>query len=191
MVFLPHAQHPSIFRPTLVVRSSVPPDALAPVIRARLLSYDPQLLVLRTRAMNEVVWGALSRPRFNLLLVGSFAVVALGLAAVGIYGAVAVSVARRTREIGIRMALGAQAHQVLARVLAQGMWPVGFGLLAGMLSALGATRGMRAMLFGVTPLDPVSFALAPIVLAAVALLACYLPARRALRVDPILVLREE
>jgi putative ABC transport system permease protein len=191
MIFLPHAQHPGVFRPTLVVRSSLPPDALAPVIRARLLSYDPQLLVLRTRPMAEVVSGALSRPRFHLLLVGSFAVVALGLAAVGIYGVAAMSVTRRTREIGIRMALGAQPGDVLGRVLAQGMWPVAFGGLAGVAGAVGVTRALRSMLFGVTPLDPVSFALAPLMLAAVALLACYLPARRALRVDPIAALRED
>jgi putative ABC transport system permease protein len=141
--------------------------------------------------MADVVSGALSRPRFHLLLVGSFAVVALGLAVVGIYGVAAMSVTRRTREIGIRMALGAQAGDVLGTVLAQGMWPVALGGLAGVAGAVGVTRALRSMLFGVTPLDPVSFALAPIVLAAVALLACYLPARRALRIDPIAALREE
>ena len=191
MIFLPHAQHPDVFRPTLVVRSSLPPRVLAPAIRARIHAYDPQLLVLRTRPMQEVVSGALSRPRFHLLLVGSFAIVALGLAAVGIYGVAAMSVTRRTREIGIRMALGAQAGDVLGRVLAQGMWPVAFGSLAGLAGAAGVTRALRSMLFGVTALDTVSFALAPLVLAAVALLACYLPARRALRVDPIVALREE
>ena len=190
-IFLPHAQHPGVFRPTLVVRSSLSPRVLAPAIRARLLAYDPQLLVLRTRPMAEVVSGALSRPRFHLLLVGSFAVVALGLAAVGIYGVTAMSVTRRTREIGIRMALGAQTGDVLGRVLAQGMWPVALGGLAGVAGAVGMTRALRSMLFGVTPLDPVSFALAPTMLAAVALLACYLPARRALRIDPIAALREE
>lgn len=191
MIYLPHAQHPDVFRPTLVVRSSLPPDATAAAVRARLLAYDPHLLVLRTRAMNEVVSAAMSRPRFNLLLGGSFAVVALGLATVGIYGVVAVSVTERRREIGIRMALGAQGADVLRVVIAQGMWPVGFGTLAGVVGALGATSVMRSMLFGVTPLDPVSFVLAPVTLGGVALLACYLPARRALRVDPAVALRED
>jgi predicted lysophospholipase L1 biosynthesis ABC-type transport system permease subunit len=190
-IFLPHAQHPGVFRPSLVVRSALPPETLAAAVRERLQTYDPQLLVLRTRTMNEVVSGALSRPRFNLLLLVSFAVVALGLAAIGIYGVVAFVVAQRTREIGIRMALGARAADVLRLVLREGMAPVALGAGAGMIAALLATRALRSMLFGVTSLDPVSFAAAPLLLGTVALLACYLPARRATRVDPLIALRDE
>jgi putative ABC transport system permease protein len=190
-IFLPHAQHPGVFRPSLVVRSPLPPETLASAVRERLKAFDPQLLVLRTRTMSDVVSGALSRPRFNLVLIASFAAVALGLAAIGIYGVVAFLVTQRTREIGIRMALGARAADVLRLVLQEGMAPVAFGAAAGMLAAVAATRALRTMLFGVTPLDPVSLAAAPALLAAVALLACYLPARRATRVDPLVALREE
>jgi putative ABC transport system permease protein len=190
-IFLPHAQHPGVFRPSLAVRSALPPGTLAAAVRDRLRTYDPQLLVLRIRTMNEVVSGALSRQRFNLLLLVSFAVVALGLAAIGIYGVVAFLVTQRTREIGIRMALGARAADVVRLVLREGMAPVVLGGAAGMIASLAATRAIRSMLFGVTSLDPISFAAAPILLATVALLACYLPARRATRVDPLAALREE
>ena len=190
-IYLPHAQSPQVFRPTIAVRSTLPPDVTAAAIRERLRQFDPQLLVLRTRPMNDVVSGALSRPRFNLLLVGSFAVVALGLAAIGIYGVVALLVTQRTREIGIRVALGARRADILRVVVLEGMSPVLVGAAAGVTGSLAATGAIRSMLFGVTPLDPVSFALAPVMLAAVALLACYLPARSALRVDPLSALREE
>jgi predicted lysophospholipase L1 biosynthesis ABC-type transport system permease subunit len=191
MVFLPHAQYPTVFRPTIAVRSLLPADVIAGAVRERLRLFDPQLLVLRTRAMNDVVAGALSRPRFNLLLVGSFAVVALVLAAVGIYGVVAFLVTQRTREIGIRVALGARRAHILRLVVLEGMSPVFVGAGAGVVGSLAATSVIRSMLFGVTRLDPVSFSVAPVVLGAVALLACYLPARAALRVDPLIALREE
>jgi putative ABC transport system permease protein len=180
-----------VFRPSLVVRSTLPAATLATAVRDRLRTYDPQLLVLRTRTMNEVVFGALSRPRFNLLLLVSFATVALALAAIGIYGVVAFLVTQRTREIGIRMALGARAADVLRLVVREGMAPVMFGAGAGVIASLAATRALRSMLFGVTPLDPMSVAAGPALLAAVALVACYLPARRATRVDPLVALREE
>lgn len=190
-IFLPHAQNPDVFRPTIAVRSSLPVDAIVGPMRDRIRAFDPQLLVMRTRPMGEIVSGALSRPRFNLLLVTTFAVLALGLAAVGIYGVVAYLVTQRTREIGIRMALGARPGDLLRLVLREGMAPVVLGGVAGMVAALAATQAIRTMLFGVTPLDAVSFAAAPAILAAVALLACYLPARRATRVDPLVALRDE
>ena len=190
-IFLPHAQHPDVFRPTLAVRSSLPLHAVAGAVRERLRQFDPGLLVLRTTPMADVVAGALSRPRFNLLLVASFASVALGLAAVGIYGVVALLVTQRTREIGVRIALGPRRADIIRVVLADGMAPVLAGGVAGVAGSLAATTAIRSMLFGVSPLDPVSFAVAPAILAAVALLACYVPARRALRVDPLVALREE
>jgi predicted permease len=191
VVFIPHAQHPDVVRPSLVIRSNLPFASVAVVIRQRLAEYDPQLLILRMRPMEAVVSSALSRPRFNVLLLWSFAIVALALASVGIYGILAYLVTQRTREIGIRMALGARAADVVRLVLREGMTPVAFGGIAGMLAAVLATRALRSMLFGVTPLDPVSFAAAPAVLAIVAALACYLPARRATRVDPLVALRDE
>jgi predicted permease len=189
--YIPHPQNPDVLRPSLVIRSTLPFDATAAVIRQRIAEFDPQLLVLRIRPMDAVVSRALSRPRFNLLLLSSFALVALALASVGIYGVLAYLVTQRTREIGIRMALGARAADVVRLVLREGMGPVVLGGVAGMAAALAATRAIRTMLFGVTPLDPVSFAAAPALLAIVALLACYLPARRATRVDPLVALREE
>jgi putative ABC transport system permease protein len=190
-IYIPHAQHPDVFVPSLLVRSTLPPDALAKVIRERIAAYDPALLVQRIRPMDDVVTGALSRPRFNLVLLSAFAGVALALSAVGLYGVLAYLVAQRTREIGIRMALGARAADVVRLVLREGMAPVAVGGVAGMMAAVLATRALRSMLFGVTPLDPVSFAAAPALLTVVALLACYLPARRATRVDPLVALREE
>ena len=180
-----------MFRPAIAIRSSLPPDAIVGAVRERIHAVDPQLLVMRTRPMDAIVSGALSRPRFNLLLIGSFALIALGLAAVGIYGVVAFLVTQRTREIGIRMALGARAGDVLRLVFRDGMAPVVLGGAAGMIAAFAATRGIRSMLFGVTPLDPVSFAAAPALLATVAVLVCYLPARRATQVDPLVALRDE
>jgi putative ABC transport system permease protein len=190
-VFVPHAQHPDVFLPSLIVRSSLPPEALAAALRARIANYDPQLLVQRIRPMDEVVAGALSRPRFNLLLVGSFAVLGLLLAAVGIYGVVSFLVAQRTREIGIRMALGARASHVVSLMMIEGMIPVLLGGLAGMAAGVLVTRALRSLLFGVTPLDPISVTAAPLILAIVALLACYLPARHAAHVDPLVALRDE
>jgi putative ABC transport system permease protein len=190
-LFVPHAQHPDVFLPSLIVRTSLPPDAVAAALRDRIAEYDPQLLVQRIRPMDEVIAGALSRPRFNLLLVGSFAVLGLLLAAVGIYGVVSFVVAQRTREIGIRMALGARRADVRRLVLREGMAPVVAGVACGLLAAAITTRALRSMLYGVTPFDPVSLAAAPALLGAVALLACLVPARRATAVDPIVALREE
>jgi predicted permease len=190
-VFIPHAQHPDVLRPSLVIRSRLPFDAMAGVVRQRIADFDPQLVVLRIRPMDALLSSALSRPRFNLLLLSSFAVVALALAAVGIYALLAFLVTHRTREIGIRMALGARSADVLRLVLRDGMMPVAAGSAAGLVASLAATRTIRTMLFGVTPLDPLSLGAAPAILAAVALLACSLPARRATRVDPLVALRNE
>jgi putative ABC transport system permease protein len=190
-VYVPHAQHPDVFVPSLVVRSSLPAETVAAALRERIHAYDPQLLVQRIQPMDEVVAGALSRPRFNLLLVGAFAAIGLALAAIGIGGVVSFLVAQRTREIGIRMALGARSHDVLRLVVGEGMMPVAAGAAAGAAAAALATRALRSMLYGVTPLDAVSLVAAPAVLGAVALIACYLPARRAAAVDPLVALRDE
>jgi putative ABC transport system permease protein len=180
-----------VLRPSLVIRSRLPFDAMAGVVRQRIADFDPQLVVLRIWPMDALLSSALSRPRFNLLLLSSFAVVALALAAVGIYALLAFLVTHRTREIGIRMALGARSADVLRLVLRDGMMPVAAGSAAGLVASLAATRTIRTMLFGVTPLDPLSLGAAPAILAAVALLACSLPARRATRVDPLVALRNE
>jgi predicted permease len=190
-IFIPHAQHPDVFLPSIIVRTSLPPASVAGALRDRIRAYDPQLLVQRIRPMDDVVSGALSRPRFNLMLVGSFALLGLILAAVGIYGVVSFLVAQRTREIGIRMALGARGRDVTRLVITEGMSPVLAGGAAGLAASALATRALRTMLYGVTPLDGISFLAAPSLLCAVALLACYLPSRRATAIDPLVALREE
>lgn len=190
-IFIPHAQSPDIIRPSLVVRASLPFATIAPTIRERLHAFDPQLVVLDVRPMEAVISGALSRPRFNLLLISAFAMLGLALAAIGLYGVVAFVMTQRTREVGIRVALGARPADVLRLLILEGMRPVVAGVLVGVLMDIGATRVLRSMLFGVTPLDPVSLAGAAAMLAAIALLACYLPAQRALRIDPLAALREE
>ena len=133
----------------------------------------------------------MARPRFTMLLLGAFAAVALVLAAVGIAGVVANGVAQRTREIGVRMALGARGQDVLGMVMRQGMVMAGAGILAGLAGALALTRIMRSLLYGTSPTDPVTFALVTAALTAVALMATFVPALRATRVDPIVALREE
>jgi predicted permease len=190
-IYIPHSQHADVFVPSLIVRSTLPPDILGTSIRQRIAAYDPTLLVQRIRPMDDVISGALARPRFNLVLLSSFALTALALSAIGIYGVLAYLVAQRTREIGIRMALGARAADVVRLVIGEGMAPVMTGAVAGLIAAAVVTRTLRSMLFGVTPLDPVSFIAAPMLLTGVALFACYLPARRATRVDPLVALREE
>jgi putative ABC transport system permease protein len=190
-IYIPHSQHADVFVPSLIVRSALPPEAVGASIRQRIAEYDPGLLVQRIRPMDDVVAGALARPRFNLVLLASFAIVALALSAIGIYGVLAYLVAQRTREIGIRMALGARAADVLRLIICEGMSPVTAGAAVGLGTALLATRAIRSLLFGVTPLDPISFVAAPVILASVALLACYLPARRATRVDPLVALKDD
>jgi putative ABC transport system permease protein len=132
-----------------------------------------------------------AQPRFIAFLVLIFAVVALSLAAIGTYGVLAYMVELRTREIGVRMALGAQAGQVLQMILSQGAWLVGSGLLLGVIGALALRRVLASVLFGVAPTDPAIFATVLLVLSVVGLLACYLPAHRATRVDPLVALRQE
>jgi putative ABC transport system permease protein len=190
-IYIPHSQHADVFVPSLIVRSALPPEAVGASIRQRIAEYDPGLLVQRIRPMADVVSGALARPRFNLVLLASFAIVALALSGIGIYGVLAYLVSQRTREIGIRMALGARAADVLRLIIREGMSPVTAGAAVGLGTALLATRAIRSLLFGVTPLDPISFVAAPVVLTSVALLACYLPARRATRVDPLVALKDE
>jgi predicted permease len=190
-VFIPHAQHPDMFLPSVLVRTSLPAASVAPALRARIERFDPQLLVQRIRPMDDVIAGALTRPRFNLLLVGSFALLGLLLAAVGIYGVVSFLVTQRTREIGVRMALGARAQDVRRLVVRDGMTPVMAGAVCGLAAAIPASRAIRSLLFGVAPFDALSFAVAPLLLVLVALAACLLPARRASRVDPLVALRDQ
>jgi putative ABC transport system permease protein len=141
--------------------------------------------------MNERLADVVAQPRFQTLLLGLFGLVALALVSAGIYGVVSYSVAQRTHEIGVRMALGAGEHDVLRLVVGQGMKPVLAGLAIGLAGALALTRLMKALLFGVSSSDPLTFGSIALLLALVALLACWVPARRATRVNPIIALRQE
>ncbi|HYO13722.1 MAG TPA: FtsX-like permease family protein, partial [Thermoanaerobaculia bacterium] len=149
------------------------------------------LPVANLQPLEEVVYNSLAQPRFITFLVLAFAVVALSLAAIGIYGVLAYMVEQRTQEIGVRLALGAQARQVLRMFLAQGAWLVGTGLVLGVAGALALRRVLASVLYGVSATDPAIFATVLAVLAAVAFLACWLPARRAMAVSPMVALRSE
>jgi putative ABC transport system permease protein len=175
----------------LVLRAEQGADALAGPIRDVVAGLDPALPVARLQSMRENLAGSLQGPRFLTLLLGLFAGVALVLAAVGTFAVLSYSVAQQTRELGVRMALGARGSVVSGLVLRQGSMMAGIGLLVGLAAAFALTRAMSGMLFGVGRTDPLTFAAAPVVLGVVALLACYLPARRATRVDPMVALRAE
>ena len=167
------------------------PRALAGAVREQLRELDPSLPLADVRLMEDVLSRAQARPRFLTLLLSLFSVVALAIATVGIYGVVSYSVARRTKEFGLRMVLGAQSGDVLGLVLKQGVGMIAIGVAFGLVLALFLTRLMASLLFGVAPTDLATFASVTAVLFGVALAACYIPARRATRVDPIQTLRYE
>jgi putative ABC transport system permease protein len=189
-VYTAHYQDPKIFA-CVVARTTGPPMAAADGVRAAIWSVDKDQPVWSVAPMEQVLDRALAPTRFLLWLFGAFAGVALLLAAIGIYGVLSYAVAQRTQEIGIRIALGARAAQVLALVVGQGM-ALTLGAIVLGLGAAAALGGlMRSLLFGVTPADPSTLAVAAVVLAVVALVACWLPARRATRVDPVSALTHE
>jgi predicted permease len=174
-----------------VVRTDGDPQALAAGIRAVVREVDPSLPVYGLRPMSEVVDRSMVQPRFLSLLLATFSGIALFLAAIGIYGVMAYSVAQRTREIGVRMALGAQRLHVLRLVFGQGFVLLTVGTVIGLLGAFALTRLMHSLLFEITPTDPLTYSAVVGLLAVVAFLACYIPARRATKVDPLVALRYE
>jgi putative ABC transport system permease protein len=167
------------------------PAVLAPEVRRAVWSLDRSVTISQVQTMEQVVTQANARPRFYLLLLGTFAAVALILAAVGIYGVISYSVSRRRHEIGLRMALGAGQRDVLRLVVRQGMRVALAGAGAGLAGALLLTRLMSTLLYGVGSTDPLTFSLVTLVLTAVALVASYIPARRATRIDPLVALRHD
>jgi putative ABC transport system permease protein len=175
----------------LVLRSAVEPSSLAPALRNAAREIDPALPVYDVMTMDERLSNSVAARRFNLLLLGGFAALALLLAGVGVYGVISYVVTQRTHEVGIRMTLGAQRADVLRLFIKQGMAMVTLGVALGLLGASALTRLMKGLLFDVSASDPLTFACVALLLSLVALAACYLPARRAARIDPLASLRRE
>jgi len=160
-------------------------------IRAAMNKINSQQVMYGTQTMDEVISDSLAARRFSMTLLGLFAALALVLSSIGIYGVISYLVGQRTQEIGIRIALGAQRTDVLRLVASEGAKMAAIGVAIGLVAAFALTRQMDKMLFGVSATDPLTFAGVAVVLLAVALLACYIPARRAMRVDPMVALRYE
>jgi putative ABC transport system permease protein len=190
LLYMPFHYFPLQFM-SLVARSPGGTGAVASAVRAEIHAIDPELPVDRARPLSEVVHASVAEPRFRTMLLSGFAVTALLLAAIGVYGLISNSVAQRTREIGIRVALGARTSQVVGPIVAEGMILALIGVGLGLAGAAAATRLIATVLFGVEPTDPLTFSAVAMLLLLVALLASYIPARRALRVDPLVALRAE
>jgi putative ABC transport system permease protein len=176
---------------TLVVRTSGEPLALAETVRKAILSLDPSQPVANVRALTEVVARSLGDRRLTAMLLGVFALAAVSLAAIGLYGVIAFAVTQRTREFGIRVALGATKGDVLGLVLRRGLLLAGIGIACGVAGSFGLTRLLARFLYEVKPTDPITFATVSALLLAVALFASWFPARRAAKVDPMVALRHD
>ena len=199
-MYIPHAQFPSALPDsagaapramTLVIRTAGDPARLAATVRAIVGRMDPELPIAQVRTLDEVFSASVSTPRFATVLLGAFGGLALVLAALGVYGVIAYSVAQRSQEMGIRMALGARAADVVRLVVVQGMRPAMVGLVLGVFAAIAGTRLMRQLLFGVSETDAASFAAGVLVLGLAGLVATVIPARRATRADPLTTLRAD
>jgi len=192
--------YPQLYRPIdqspgrsviVSIRTDRDPLQIASAARQVVRAVDRDLLVNDVQTLEARVAESIARPRLSVWLLAGFAAVALVLAAIGIYGVMAYTVAQRTREIGVRMALGADPVSVKRLVVWQGMQPALIGVAVGMITAFAASRYIASMLYGVSALDPITFVLVPLFLATIALLATYLPARRATRVSPTVALQSE
>jgi predicted permease len=191
VVYASILQHDYSMGPFFTVRSDNDPNALVASIRSEIAQFDKNLPLADIATMEEVMSNSVAQPRLQTLLLGLFGGLAMVLAAVGIYGVMSYSVTQRTSEIGIRMALGADRFSVLRMVMVQGLRLAAIGLAIGLVLAFAVTRVMSKILFGVSPTDPLTFATIAVLLTLIALLACYVPARRATKVDPMVALRYE
>jgi ABC-type antimicrobial peptide transport system permease subunit len=189
-IYSPLAQSPTLLA-KLVIRTDVAASSIIGAVRTAVAGLDPGIPVYSIRSMNEVIGRTLNSQRLTNLLLMSFSVLALLLAAVGIYGTMSLYVGSRKNEFGIRLALGAQPGVLLRLVLREGMLLIASGIVIGVAGALVLTRLMASLLFEVSPTDPVVFTGVPLLLVLVALAACFVPARRASRVDPMIALRCE
>jgi len=190
-IYVPHAQDAGWGVMSLAVRTKGKPEALTSPVRGAILSIDKNQPAYDIKTMDDVFSASVAKTRLVMLLFGVFSMFALLLASIGIYGVIAYSVAQRTHEIGIRLALGAQTRDVLRMIITQGMILALIGAGLGLAGAFAATRVMRRLLYGVSPTDPLIFVGVSLLLTVVALLACYIPARRATKVDPMIALRYE
>jgi len=173
------------------LRTTRDADTIVPQIRSVVRQIDPRAALDNIATMDQIVANSITQPRMHALLPGIFAGIAMALAAVGIYGVMAYSVAQRTQEIGVRMALGAHRWQILFLILKQGLVVTLLGMILGLAGAAAVTRYLQTMLFGLTPLDPFTFLTVPALFTVVALIACVLPGRSAATVDPLVALRYE
>jgi putative ABC transport system permease protein len=189
-IYAPFAQNP-FWAIAVAVRTQGEPGQLSAALREQVLALDPLLPVDGIKPMTVVLAESVAQPRFRTTLLGLFGAAAFMLAAIGIYGVISYNTGQRTREIGIRMALGAQRHNVLNLVLREGLLLALTGVALGLAGALALTRFLATLLFGVGTGDPITFAGVAALLVGAALLACYIPARRAMQVDPIVALRYE
>ncbi len=191
-IYFPYSQLPITWRGmTVVARTAAAPEQLAAALRSAVQELDKDQPIYNVRTLEGLLAKSVARPQFNLLLLGSFAVLALVLASLGLYGVMSYTVSQRTHEIGIRMAFGAQPRDALRLVIGAGLTLTLIGIATGGLAAFALTRVMESLLFGISATDPLTFAAVAFLLIAVALLACYLPARRATKVDPLVALRCE
>jgi putative ABC transport system permease protein len=188
--YLPHRQRPTQ-GVILAVRTAAEPESLTAAVRGIIQSADKELPVYSVATMERMMADSTSQRRFATILLGVFAFVALILASVGLFGVMSYTVAQRTHEIGIRIALGAQTLDVVKLIIRQGMTLVLTGAVIGLMAAFGLTRLMKSLLFGISETDTTIFIVIPLLLAGVAMLACYLPAKRATKVDPLIALRSE
>jgi len=191
-VYMPVFQIPRIRRDAVfIARTTADPASLAAALRREIAAVDADLPVYDVRTMNQVIAESVAQRRFTMGLLAIFAFAALGLAALGLYGVISYAVTQRTREIGLRMALGGRRLDVLGLVVGQGMKMAMIGALAGLLASLVLTRLMKGLLYGVSASDPLTYIAVALLLTLVALMACWIPARRATKVDPMVALRCE
>jgi putative ABC transport system permease protein len=194
--YLSHAQMPitmqgSYRSMTILLRVTGTPEAMVPAVRAAVHEIDPALPLFEVQTVDAVIDKSIARPRFTTLLLALFALIGAVLGASGIYGVLAYTVARRTQELGIRRALGASGQQLVGDIVLRGMQPVAAGIATGIVGSFWATRLLATQLFGVSPNDPATYAVATSGVLLVSLAACAVPAFRALRISPITALRSE